>query len=121
MFYRGYLRNFCYKIGKGQDYSARYYKSSGSRIMSWDAPENSTPEQRVEYLTKIQKLYGKMTGLDIHPKMTKFHKSHRTLETVNPGEFERVKAKEFRRKRDRATVADFCKKILYIHDKHIPK
>ncbi len=96
------------------------YNSKGARVGAWDAPKNLTESEREAYMKKIHKTIMIQNKNRSHPMITNPSIANRVLETVNPGEFRRIEKRDDRRRKDRAIVRDFCKKVLFIHDKQIP-
>lgn len=96
------------------------YNKKGARLGQWEAPDEMNSQESSQYLSKIHNVLMKESGNDLHPQISNPSIANRVLETVNPGEFRRIKKRDDRRKKDRAIVRDFCKKVLYINDKHIP-
>ena len=96
------------------------YKKNGARMGMWEVPKSSSYEKTIAETNKISKklhMLGKYTyhPLFQHPKI-----ANRLLETVNKGEYRRLYKIESLRRRDRAIIRDFCKKVLYLHQKYIP-
>lgn len=96
------------------------YKKNGSRIPLWRAPSNFSQIEAKKYYENIHETQMIESNYKYHPKLTNPSIAHRVLEMVNPGEFDRIRRKDNRRRKDRAIVRDFCNKIMYIHEKHIP-
>lgn len=63
----------------------------------------------------------KESGYKDHPyfKFNSIYK--RLLERDSPSEYVRLKNDFLRRKQDRAVVKDFCRKVLYLEQKYVPK
>lgn len=97
------------------------YNKKGARIAVYEAPSNISSEEANAYINKEHDNFMILTKIAYHPTVQNPTIANRILETVNPGEFRRIEKREDRRRKDRAIVRDFCKKILYIHEKQIPK
>ena len=102
------------------DYNLYRYKKSGARIAMWRAPSHYTESEAVKHNLQIYNQQMIENNYKYHPKLTNPTIAHRVLELVNPGEFDRIRRRDNRRRKDRAVVRDFCNKIMYIHEKHIP-
>ena len=97
------------------------YNKKGARLAVYEPPSNLSPEEASSYINKEHDKFMILTKIAYHPSFQNPTIANRILETVNPGEFRRIEKREDRRRKDRAIVRDFCKKILYIHEKQIPK
>lgn len=102
-----------------------------------DAIDYNAPKRYNKNGTRVNDFYFKKASYSDHIKiqdhLNKTHKYHehpfehspklwrRFMEVVNPGEYERIKEKRQRRKTDMARAREFCRKIIYLHQKYLPK
>ena len=70
---------------------------------------------------KLRATLLKESGYKDHPyfKYNSIYK--RLLERDSPSEYVRLQRDFLRRKQDRAVVKDFCRKVLYLEQKYVPK
>jgi hypothetical protein len=98
--------------------SQRHYRRTGARIPIYTI--KNTEENQLEKFDIMKKVLKKETKFDRHPFITQPKMWRRLMEVPNPGEYVRMETKDQRRKQDRAIVRDFCRKVLYLHQKYIP-
>lgn len=96
----------------------RDYKKEGARIGSYKI--NVKSDKDFETYEKMTTEMRELKGFDKHPMVVIPRYHRRLFENVNPGEFERIYRNNLRRKHDRAVVRDFCRKVLYLHQKYVP-
>lgn len=96
----------------------RQYRKTGARIAMYSIKH--TEDKVNEKFDSMKKILKKETKFDRHPFITQPKMWRRLMEVPNPGEYVRMEKKDQRRKQDRAIVRDFCRKVLYLHQKYIP-
>lgn len=113
------LRNhFCNYIKKAN--APVYKSSSGQRMKTIVPPEGLTPEKVEKYYQeKLKEHYINIREIS-HPHFTKPRLAHRLLEKIPEGYRDRLTRKERRRIIDRMYIRDYCRKILYLYEKHNP-
>lgn len=97
------------------------FNRKGGRLGVFGIPKEITdPVEKQKYVRKLNDNLMKETEIKFHPVIVVPTIANRVLERVNPGEFRRIELRDNQRRKDRAIVRDFCRKVLYIHEKHHP-
>ena len=101
--------------------SKRYYKPSGARIGLVNIQVNSEKDS-IEKADALLKYIIKEKKFHDLPEFTMNDSLlNRWMEITTPSDYRRKEATFYRRKQDRKVIQAFCKKVLYIESKFVPK